>query len=157
MGLGDPMPPSAHAGPLSSAIVRVVRLHRLMATQLLREVGLHPGQELVMMQLWDQGPQRQTDLVQVLESDAPTMTRTVQRLERAGFVRRRPSEVDRRATIVEATPASLAVRQQVTRIWSELERATTAELTDEQHDQAVGLLGQIEMNLSRVVELPSKR
>lgn len=110
-----------------------------------------------MMQLWDQGPQRQTDLVQVLESDAPTMTRTVQRLERAGFVRRRPSEVDRRATIVEATPASLAVRQQVTRIWSELERATTAELTDEQHDQAVGLLGQIEMNLSRVVELPSKR
>ena len=51
-------------------------------------MGLHPSQELVMMQLWDRGPQGQTALVRLLGSDAATMTRTVKRLEHAGFVRR---------------------------------------------------------------------
>jgi len=61
----------------------------------------------------DDGPQRQADLVKVLDSDAATMTRTVQRLERAGFVRRRPSPTDRRAVIVESTTAGHALRTQV--------------------------------------------
>ncbi|MEU6782629.1 MarR family transcriptional regulator [Nonomuraea angiospora] len=79
--------PSVQAGPLNHAIIRVARLHRMLAAQLLRRVGLHPSQELVMMQLWDRGPQRQTDLVRMLGSDTATMTRTIQRLEHAGFVR----------------------------------------------------------------------
>jgi DNA-binding MarR family transcriptional regulator len=72
------------------SIFRVASLHRMLAGNLLRRIGLHPSQELAVMQLWDAGPQRQTDLVRLLDSDAATMTRTVQRLEAAGFVRRRP-------------------------------------------------------------------
>ncbi|MGV9763640.1 MarR family winged helix-turn-helix transcriptional regulator [Micromonospora tulbaghiae] len=41
------------------------------------------------------------------------MTRTVQRLERAGYVRRVPDPDDRRATRVEPTPASLVLRVDV--------------------------------------------
>src|SRR6476659_2124303 len=107
-----PVPVSAAGGPISHAIFRVARLHRMLAGQLLREVGLHPAQELVMMQLWDRGAQRQTDLVRFLGSDAATMTRTVRRLENAGFVRRRPCTQDKRVTIVEPTAASLALRTQ---------------------------------------------
>ena len=36
-----------------TAYLRVGRLHRMLVGQLLRRVGLHPGQELLMMQLWD--------------------------------------------------------------------------------------------------------
>ncbi|WP_433171392.1 MarR family winged helix-turn-helix transcriptional regulator [Actinoallomurus sp. CA-150999] len=144
-----PLPPSVQAGPMNHAIVRVARLHRMLAAQLLRRVGLHPAQELVMMQLWDHGPQRQVDLVRMLGSDAATMTRTIQRLEHAGFVRRRPSLTDKRATIIEATPASQAVRRQIEEIWAELETATAAGLTPDQQAQAIKVLQQIENSLAR--------
>src|ERR671916_40196 len=98
-------PSAAASGPVSHAIARVALLHRQHARQLLRQIGLYPGQELMMMHLWDSGPQRQSDLATVFDTDSASMTRSVQRLERAGFVRRRPDPTDRRATPVQPTPA----------------------------------------------------
>ncbi|MHB9857391.1 MarR family winged helix-turn-helix transcriptional regulator [Streptomyces sp. YIM S03343] len=143
------MPDSVMAGPVNHAILRVARLHRLLAGQLLRQVGLHPGQELVMMQLWDRGPQRQTDLVRLLGSDAATMTRTVRRLESAGFVRRLPSPSDKRVTIVEPTAASNALRRTVEQIWMDLEKNVTEGMTPAQQSEAVEALARIEESLAR--------
>ena len=138
-------------GFVSDAIVRVARLHKMLAGQLLRKVGLHTGQELVMMRLWDTGPQRQADLVQALGSDAATMTRTIQRLEHAGFVRRCPCAGDRRAVIIEPTPASLALRDQVEQIWSQLEDSTAGDLAPEERAETLRVLGRIEQRLTRVL------
>ncbi|MGI5441075.1 MarR family winged helix-turn-helix transcriptional regulator [Streptomyces shenzhenensis] len=137
---------------MTHAIFRVARLHRMLAGQLLRRVGLHPGQELVMMQLWDLGPQRQTDLVRLLGSDAATMTRTVKRLENAGFVRRRPSETDTRATIIEPTTASLALRKEVEEVWAELEDSVAAGLSADEQEDMIRVLARIEDSVSRAVE-----
>jgi DNA-binding MarR family transcriptional regulator len=109
----------------------------------------------VMMQLWERGPQSQTELVRVLGSDSATMTRTVRRLEDAGFVRRRPSPTDRRATIIEATPASQSVRREVERIWSVLERSAAGELTPDQQAEALTLLQHIEDGLARATAPPA--
>nr|WP_134009438.1 MarR family transcriptional regulator [Streptomyces sp. 846.5] len=143
------MPPSVQAGPMTYAIFRVARLHRMLAAQLLRRVSLHPGQELVMMQLWDRGPQRQTDLVRLLGSDAATMTRTVRRLEQAGFVNRCPSTTDKRVTIVAPTAASLALRRQVEAIWAELEQSVTDSLSADEQGEAIDSLTRIEAALIR--------
>ncbi|MCX5444536.1 MarR family transcriptional regulator [Streptomyces sp. SID8375] len=144
-----PVPAVAQAGPVSHAIFRVARLHRMIAGQLLRPLGLHLGQELVMMHLWELGPQRQTDLVRLLDSDAATMTRSIKRLENAGFVRRRPSPDDKRATIIEPTAASQALRREVERIWAELEGASTDDLTPDQQAEALHTLQRIEDSLAR--------
>lgn len=146
------MPPSIQAGAMNHAIFRVSRLHRMLAAQLLRRVGLYPGQELVMMQLWDLGPQRPIDLVRLLGSDTATMTRTVQRLEQAGFVRRRPSTTDKRATIIEPTTASLALRNQVEEIWAELEGIAVGDLSTDEQDALLRVLTRIEDSLSRAAE-----
>ncbi|MFD3582526.1 MarR family winged helix-turn-helix transcriptional regulator [Streptomyces sp. NPDC058683] len=144
-----PMPDSVAAGALNHAILRVARLHRMLAGQLLRRVGLHPGQELVMMQLWDRGPQRQTDLVRLLGSDAATMTRTVRRLENAGFVRRYPCATDKRATIIEPTAASNALRGEVEQVWTDLEAGVAEGMTPAQQAEAVEVLSRIEESLAR--------
>ena len=149
--------PSMPAQPLTNAIVRVARLQRLLAQQMLRDVGLHLGQELVMMQLWERGPQTQTELVRTLDSDSATMTRMVRRLENAGFVRTRPSPTDKRATIVEPTPASQAVRREVERSWAELERIAVGDLTTEQRSDALDILAQLEANLASPRNGPSIR
>jgi MarR family transcriptional regulator, organic hydroperoxide resistance regulator len=143
-----PVPGTAANGRISHAIFRVARLHRLLAGQLLRQAGLHPGQEMVMMQLWDCGPRRQSDLCDELGADSPTMTRTVQRLERAGFVRRSPDPTDGRAVLVEPTPASQALRHEVERMWRELEEATLGDMDDDQQAETLRVLGLLECNLA---------
>jgi DNA-binding MarR family transcriptional regulator len=151
------MKPSMPAEPLTNAIVRVARLQRMLAQHLLRDVGLHLGQELVMMQLWDQGPQTQTELVRTLDSDSATMTRTVRRLENAGFVRSRPSSTDRRATIIEATPASQAVRRQVEHVWAQLEQSAVGDLTPAEQSAAVDVLRRLEQNLAATAAEVARR
>jgi DNA-binding MarR family transcriptional regulator len=150
-----PVPAAAGGGPCSHAIFRLARLHRMLAGQLLRRIGLHPGQELVMMHLWELGPQRQTDLVRLLDSDAATMTRTVQRLEQAGFVRRRPSPTDKRASLIEPTTASHALRHEVERVWTQLEDLVTAGLTDDQRTATLHTLERLEQNLVQAAADPA--
>ncbi|MFJ8111692.1 MarR family winged helix-turn-helix transcriptional regulator [Streptomyces sp. NPDC096132] len=150
-----PLPPSVAAGRLSHAIFRVARVHHMLAGQLLRRVGLHPSQELVMMQLWERGPQRQTDLVRLLGSDAATMTRTIQRLEHAGFVRRQPSPTDKRATIVEPTAAGNALRREVESAWLELEASVVSDLPPEEQAEVLAVLGRIEASLTRAATQPA--
>ena len=145
-------PTTAAGGPISHAIFRVARLHRMLAGSLLRRTGLYPGQELVMMHLWDQGELRQSDLVKVLDSDAATMTRTIQRLERAGFVRRRPDPTDARASLVEPTPASRHLRAELDEIWTELERLTVDVLNPAEQRATLASLEALERNLIAAAE-----
>jgi len=144
-----PLPTAASSGPISHAIFRVARLHRMIAGHLLREVGLHPGQEIVMMHLWQTGPQRQVDLVRVLDSDAATMTRTIRRLEKAGFVRRVATPADKRAFLVEPTPASIPLRHRVEAIWAQLEDAAVGDLDDAGRQVVEDSLLTLEARLSR--------
>lgn len=150
-------PTTAAGGPVSSAIFRVARLHRMLAGALLRQTGLYPGQELVMMYLWDTGPQRQADLIDVLGSDAATMTRTVQRLERAGFVRRGPCAGDRRAMLIEPTPASQSLRTKVEQVWLELEELTAADLNLAERATTLDTLAALERNLRSATAPPSEQ
>ena len=133
---------------MSHAIFRVARAHKALAGRLLRETGLHPGQELVLMTLWAHGPQRQVDLVEAVESDAPTMARSIARMEKAGLVRRTPSPTDGRAVIVEATEASRALEAKVEEAWGELERITVGDLSAEEQNRIRDDLLLLEENLA---------
>lgn len=100
------------------------------------------------MTLWEHGPQRQVDLVEALESDAGTMTRSIARLEKIGLVHRRPSPTDGRAVIVEVTDAGLALRAQVDDAWDELERATCGSLPQDRIARIIDDLSELERNVA---------
>lgn len=124
-------------GPLNLAIIRLARAHRALAGQLMREVGLRPDQGALMMHLWSVGPARQTALAAHFGKDSASTTRTVQRLERAGYVRRRTDPTDRRATLVEPTPAGHALRHRVEQLWDHLERVVASGLTAQDREVAL--------------------
>ncbi|MFB0627033.1 MarR family winged helix-turn-helix transcriptional regulator [Streptomyces sp. AB3(2024)] len=134
-------------GPVSHAISRVSRLHRIAAGRVLRELGLHPGQEFVMMHLWDSGAVRQSELIKAVGLDPSTVTKMLQRLEHAGHVRRRPDPSDRRASLVEATEASCGLLVEVRRAWGELERQTLEGLDAVERGELARLLGKVEATL----------
>jgi DNA-binding MarR family transcriptional regulator len=140
-------PGAAAGGPISHTIFRLARIHSQLAGRLLREVGLHPSQEVLLMVLWDRGPQRQTDLVEELGTDSAGITRIVHRLEEAGYVRRRPDRDDRRATLVETTEAGEALREHVQRIWTHLEELTVADMSPAEQQSALDDLLRLEENV----------
>lgn len=145
--LRPPAAAAAATGPVSNAIIRVTRLHRARAQQLLRTVGLHPGQELLLMHLWEAGPQRQTDLMKVFDTDSGSMTRSVQRLERAGLVRREADPSDGRATRVLTTEAGRRLQGSIEGLWADLEAMTTAGMSQRQRTGLLDLLARAERNL----------
>lgn len=139
---------AASDGPVSNALIRVTRLHVMRVRQLLHGLGLHPGHELLLMHLWDAGPQRQAELAAEFDTDSASMTRTVQRLERAGFVRRRPDPNDGRATLVESTPAGMALRIRIEELWAHVEADTVGDMSVAQRRQLLRGLQRLEANLS---------
>lgn len=144
--------PTSGAGPVSLAIFRLARAHRAYAADLLRELGLHPGHELLLLHLWRHGPQRQTDLARLVSTDSAAMTRTVQRLERAGYVRRVPSPDDGRVSLVEPTPASETLRARVEAMWQALEDATVAGMSEQERATALDVLTRLEANAAAAEE-----
>jgi DNA-binding MarR family transcriptional regulator len=140
----SPAPGAAAGGPISHTIFRLARIHSLLAGRLLREVGLHPSQELLLMLLWDRGPQRQADLGAELGMDSAGTTRLVHRLEEAGYVSRRPDPDDGRATLVAATAAGEALREHVERIWTHLEELTVGDMSPAEQRTALTTLRRLE-------------
>ncbi|MGW0730634.1 MarR family winged helix-turn-helix transcriptional regulator [Streptomyces mirabilis] len=144
----DDAVPTVAGAPMSEALFRAARVHRILAGSLLRNTGLYPGQELLMMQLWERGEQRQADLIKTLGLDPSTVTKMLQRLEQSGFVTRKPSPNDRRAVVVSATRAGQALRDQVRQAWCDLEQVTAAGFTEAEYQQAMQVLARIEANLT---------
>ncbi|MFF4170494.1 MarR family winged helix-turn-helix transcriptional regulator [Streptomyces sp. NPDC001744] len=134
-------------GPVGHALARVSRMHRIAMGRRLRELGLYPGQELMMMRLWDCGPVRQSELIRSLGLDPSTVTKTLQRLEQSGHVRRGPDPADRRAVLVEATEKGQALRAGVEGAWRDLESLSLGGLAPADRAELARLLGLVAENL----------
>ncbi len=100
-----------------------------------------------MMHLWEAGASRQSALATLFNTDSASMTRTVQRLERSGYVRRVRDPSDGRATLVEPTPAGLALRSQVEEVWRDLEQLTLGDLGPPDVVQLHSTLSALERNV----------
>jgi DNA-binding MarR family transcriptional regulator len=142
-------PQAATGGPISHAIFRLAKAHSALAGRLLRDAGLHVGQEMIMMLLWENGPMRQTAITTELGfTDSAGTTRKVQRLERAGYVRRVPDPGDGRATLVAPTAAGHALRARIEAIWTDLEGLTVGDMTDAEQAETLAGLRRLEKQVS---------
>ncbi|MDF2652690.1 MAG: MarR family transcriptional regulator [Paenibacillus sp.] len=133
--------------PVSFSIFSMARSHYRNAGQLLREAGLYPGQELVLMQLWHRDSQSQNSLSRSLRLDHSTIAKSVRRLEDAGLVTCSRSQEDKRVTIVSLTQTGREVEPRVIQAWSKLEEITTKVLNDEEKIQFVALAQKIAASL----------
>ena len=113
--------PFADVAPVSAAVMRIAHEQRSVAATRLAALGLFPGQELVLAQLWASDGRSQKELVDSLRLDHSTIAKSVQRLERAGLVDRARSSEDGRIVLVTLTAAGRALEQPVREIWSDLE------------------------------------
>lgn len=138
--------------PVGSLLLQVVRAHALLGTALLREVGLTPPHEIVLLHLDERGPQPQSEIVRYMGRDRSTVTNTLQAMERAGLVARAPSPEDGRAMVVSLTPRGRRKVPAARDAWSRLEAATTRALTAEQRGALADALTAVRDELARALD-----
>jgi DNA-binding MarR family transcriptional regulator len=144
----SPRPSAAQAGRLSYAIFALARAHRAQAAKLLRDLGLHPGQELLLMQLLDRDGQTQSELLEAVGLDHSTFSKSLKRLQVAGLVTRAPADHDRRVLRVFLTSRGEAMRAPLEGLWQELERRSTRGLDDATVEQFVRTAESIERSIA---------
>ncbi|MFE2353684.1 MarR family winged helix-turn-helix transcriptional regulator [Streptomyces parvulus] len=126
------LPATASQGPLSYAIFQLARAHRGLAAAMLRAMNLHPGQELLLMRLFDKDGQTQAELLEHVGLDHSTVSKALRRMQEAGLLTRSPAPHDRRAMVVHLTDAGRALQQPIADMWRALEDISVRDLTPDQ-------------------------
>lgn len=152
------------ADALNQAIRLLSLRHRARASVLLAPLGLHPGQEALLLELARTGPMIQAQLSEALGCEPPSVTLMTRKLEATGHIRRTPAPSDRRASIVELTDSGRALAGQVKQLWCALAEETVTGLPAETVADLPGILNSLTANVDtrrprhgRVQEYPRGR
>lgn len=132
---------------VSYALAQACKAHRNLVASALDAEGLHPGQELVLLHLWQEEGLTHTELVERCRVEAPTVSKTLQRMETLGVVSRRPDGRDARVSRVYLTKYGRELREPVERLWEQVEEVTVAGLSAQDRKDLHRLLIALRKNL----------
>jgi DNA-binding MarR family transcriptional regulator len=141
------MPLSDEPESLDHLLAQVSKLHHSRAHELLEAIGLYRGQPPVLRALWEREGLTHGELAERTRVTPATMTRMIQRMERAGFVVRRSDAGDERISRVYLTEAGRAVQAEVQQVLRRLEAETFAGFSDEERALLRGYLLRLRGNL----------
>jgi MarR family transcriptional regulator, organic hydroperoxide resistance regulator len=144
------MKPVEELNTLDFLLAEVCHQHHFRANTLLEAIGLYRGQPPVLFALWDQEGLMHTELAERLQNTPATITKMIQRMEKAGFVQRRPDANDQRVSRVYLTETGRAIQSQVQEIWDTIETETFAGFTGEESLLLRSFLQRIRQNLTKV-------
>ena len=144
------MKPLEEPNTLDFLLAQVCHHHHFRANTLLEAIGLYRGQPPVLFALWDQEGLTHTELAERLQNTPATITKMIQRMEKAGFVQRRPDANDQRVSRVYLTEAGRAIQARLQAIWDTMEAETFAGLSDEERLLLRRFLQHVRQNLVQV-------
>ncbi len=126
-------------------------IHRLMGDKIRANGGEHPVTQksgrLLLMELSLKDGRTQLDLVHATHLKAPTISVALQKLEKEGFVSRRPDEYDLRATRVFLTEKGRELDNKIRKRIQEEDNAALKDLTASESETLMRLLMKIKNNL----------
>ncbi|RVN81569.1 MarR family winged helix-turn-helix transcriptional regulator, partial [Sinorhizobium meliloti] len=128
----DEIVAEANDHDLASVLVQAARSMRTVLSRNLVASGLYAGQDGVMLALAETDGLTAGALAGKLGVKAPTMTRTIGRMEAQGFLERRPDRDDARLTKVYLTELGRDRLQIIAEAGQHSEKLATRGLTDKQ-------------------------
>lgn len=112
------------------------------ANEVLKEFELYSAQWSILFCLKQFGPMTQKEIWQYLNVEAPTVTRTLAKLEESGWAGRKEG-TDKRQRIACLTPKAEAKVTEIEQRITELEDGMLADLTKQEQEQLKGLLKKV--------------
>jgi DNA-binding MarR family transcriptional regulator len=98
----------------------------------LDRLGLYGGQQFILFALWQQEGQSHSELAETLHVSPATISNAVKRMEKAGFVQRRPDFTDERISRVFLTEAGRSIRGALEETWCDMEKRAFAGFSKEE-------------------------
>jgi DNA-binding MarR family transcriptional regulator len=141
-------PPESES--LDLLLAQICKLKHARVQALLETLGLYEGQPSMLRTLWAQEGLTHTELARHLRVQPATITKMIKRMEKAGFLERRPDPEDQRVSHVYLTEAGRAVQADVRGVWHTLEKEAFARFTVQERTLLRHLLLQIRDNLMRM-------
>jgi DNA-binding MarR family transcriptional regulator len=132
---------------ISPALTQAARSMRTALTRSLNASGLYAGQDGVILALAEHDGLPAGTLAHKLGVKAPTMTRTIGRMEAQGFLERRPDAEDARLTKVYLTEAGRNSVAQIGASAATCDERATRGFSDKDIRSLVRLLKAIDGNL----------
>ncbi len=146
-------PKKAKAGgtqPTGATTQTFALVSRLVARALsarLAPKGIGFGQFPVLLCLWDEDGVTQKVLSQRVRIEAPTMVRTLDRMEREGLVKRVRSKTDRRQIHIRLTAKGRTLENSLVPLAAEVEAAALAGISRRDRSQLDSFLARLIANL----------
>lgn len=109
-------------------LMQTCKILRIRMHALLGEIGLYCGQPFVLRVLWAEEGVTHSELAEMLHVQPATMTNTLKRMEKAGFVERRHDAADQRVSRVYLTDAGYNIQEAVKNVWDKFEEQAFASL-----------------------------
>ncbi|KTD23387.1 transcriptional regulator [Legionella lansingensis] len=97
----------------STLLKKANRLLVKKANELLKPYKITHAYTSFLMELFAKAGLTQAEMCKRIGIEQPTAVRTLDRMERDGFIRRKPSENDRRVYLVFPTAKALAVKNEI--------------------------------------------
>lgn len=139
---------AAAAGPVGYSLAQATRAHRNEMQHRMAQLGLHLGQELLIIDIHQHPDTTQAELVGRIGIEQPTIAKATTRMERTGFVERIPDPHDRRVIRLRLTEQGQAVVEAILAAWADVEATATNGLTQPETEQLTRLLNKIHNNLA---------
>jgi len=146
------MPGTSEPESLDRLFAQICRLKHARVHTLYEALGLYRGQSRVLGALWEQEGLTHTELAHLLHVQPATVTKMLQRMEKAGFVERRHDLEDRRVSRVYLTAAGRAVREDVQEVWRRLEEEAFSGFTEMEGMLLRQFFSRIRDNLTEATE-----
>jgi DNA-binding MarR family transcriptional regulator len=128
-------------------LAHVCKTHRNKAAELLANIDLYVGQEMFLLQLWQQDGLSLSEMAELVHVRPATASRMLDRMEAASLVERRQDIEDGRVSRIFLTRKGRNLKKPVCDMWAELENISMANLTTDERILLRRLLLQVYQNL----------
>ncbi len=141
-----------HPETVGSLFFRLAKLHMSRSHTLFHRVGLSRGQPPVLFRLWEEDGCTQSELSERIMIRPATMTSILQRMEKAGYIRRRADSEDLRVTRVYLTDKGRELKGEVEALLRQLDDELTAGFSEEEMQLLRQLMRRMADNLAEAEE-----
>ncbi len=134
---------------LSKILVKTFRAHQSVIRPKMAEIGLSPGQPIVLTMLTEHNNILQKDLADLCDIEPATISKLLVNMETDGLILRSPVPGDRRATCISITEKGREIQKQFHRISEQVRQIALDGFTPQEQQEFLGYLTRIYGNLTQ--------
>jgi MarR family transcriptional regulator, organic hydroperoxide resistance regulator len=139
--------PEEREKTIDRLLAEISHLHYSRHVQRFDAFGLHRGQTFVLRVLWEQEGLTQTRLAERLDIKPATATKMLQRMEKAGFIDRKPDSSDQRLSRVYLTEKGRTFQNKIENLFKEMNAEVIDGLSPDEQTLLRHLLLKVRKNL----------